>query len=374
MKRCWSLIVIGFGVVLLLSCGNTGSSSSSRSVRGIITVEGGEIVTDDGDARLSFPPGAVTDDTEVTIVVDTQSQLQNLVTDLYELSPSGVQFQEPVTLTIIVGASSRAADVFLAKVVDGQPVAVEGYQYNRSNGELTADLTSFSDYGGFAIGDTDQCTACTEAQCSEPLQACEGDPDCSAVLECFSLCIEDDGDAGDCVETCSDAHPAGLDLFDAVGTCVQENCSVCLDEGGDDEIRSISFEGTLYVHPQDSIDGLNTVWGLQGTVTGASSPTDGASNTHTVVDNMGVIGIDYAAKICDDLVSHDYDDWYLPSQLELNALYENQVALGGFEPLYYWSSTESDLDNAWIQNFLDGASTAVNKGLLARIRCVRRNP
>ena len=131
------------------------------------------------------------------------------------------------------------------------------------------------------------------------------------------------------------------------------------------EIRSISFNGTLFVAPTDSIDGANTVWGLQGTATGALSSTDGAANTVLAVDNMGDIGTEFAAKICSELLSHDYDDWYLPSSDELNALYTNQNAIGNLEAQWYWSSTEADADDAWLQNFADGFSHAASKGLLA---------
>jgi len=49
-----------------------------------------------------------------------------------------------------------------------------------------------------------------------------------------------------------------------------------------------------------------------------------------------------------------YTDWYLPSKDELNKLYTNQTAIGGFDYNYtYWSSTESG-DNAWLQYFYDG--------------------
>ena len=73
-------------------------------------------------------------------------------------------------------------------------------------------------------------------------------------------------------------------------------------------------------------------------------------------------------------MAHGYDDWYLPSRDELDALYKNRAVVGNFEPLWYWASTEDDKDKAWIQNFADGFAHAINKGLLGRVRCVRRNP
>ena len=139
------------------------------------------------------------------------------------------------------------------------------------------------------------------------------------------------------------------------------------------EIRTISFNGTLYVYPQDCISGENTMWGLIRTATGATSATNGAANTATAVSAQGSLGTDYATLICAELVSHGFDDWYLPARDELNALYQNRAAIGTLSSQWYWSSTEEDLDDAWLQNFANGFSHAASKGLLARVRCVRRN-
>lgn len=49
-----------------------------------------------------------------------------------------------------------------------------------------------------------------------------------------------------------------------------------------------------------------------------------------------------------------FRDWRLPTKYELNEMYLQQLAVGGFATLFYWSSTEVDLTNAWIQDFYDG--------------------
>ncbi len=61
-----------------------------------------------------------------------------------------------------------------------------------------------------------------------------------------------------------------------------------------------------------------------------------------------------AKKACDDLSEHDCSDWYLPSKEELNQLYLNRSAVGGFSGVGYWSSTQNDAINAWTQIFDDG--------------------
>ncbi len=78
--------------------------------------------------------------------------------------------------------------------------------------------------------------------------------------------------------------------------------------------------------------------------TGATgiAPGTGKANTTAIVDSQGAGG--YAAKLCDEYtVTVDgvtYDDWYLPSKDELNKLYLNRVAIGGFDGGWYWSSSE----------------------------------
>jgi hypothetical protein len=53
-----------------------------------------------------------------------------------------------------------------------------------------------------------------------------------------------------------------------------------------------------------------------------------------------------AKTACDKLILNGYNDWYLPTKDELNALYNNlkQLGIGGFEDDDYWSSTLYDLD------------------------------
>ena len=70
-----------------------------------------------------------------------------------------------------------------------------------------------------------------------------------------------------------------------------------------------------------------------------------------------------AARICGDLVLGGYSDWYLPSKDELNKLYINRIAIGGFANNYYWSSTEGDNYGAWVQNFPNGNQFNLSKSL-----------
>ena len=220
---------------------------------------------------------------------------------------------------------------------------------------------------------TDLCLVCIGEECPNELQACKADPDCDLTLDCIIACPEDDAD--DCMNTCVESHPAASSLIEALGDCADAACVDCRE--GDDDLPELSFQGTLIVHPSDSLGGGNVVWGLMGSVTNASSATNGADNTEAITNALGEIGADYAAKLCGELDAFGYTDWYLPAREELDAIYQARDAVGGFGNQWYWSSTEDaepeqTANRAWIQNFEDGFAHAIDKGLLGRVRCVRR--
>ncbi|MES1198032.1 MAG: hypothetical protein ABUL41_02025, partial [Chitinophagaceae bacterium] len=90
-----------------------------------------------------------------------------------------------------------------------------------------------------------------------------------------------------------------------------------------------------------------------------------------------------AARICGDLVLNGYDDWYLPSKDELNQLYINRVAIGGFNDpeQEYWSSSEGPVNfdegagifvwSAWLQEIGSGAQLAIRRHIEYSVRAVR---
>ena len=101
----------------------------------------------------------------------------------------------------------------------------------------------------------------------------------------------------------------------------------------------------------------------------------GKSNTDAIIAFHG--SENHAARICYDLVLGGYDDWYLPSKLELNQLYINRVAIGNFSNSpgwFYWSSSEPneiDPESAWSQSFVTGAIALSIKASTDKVRAVR---
>jgi hypothetical protein len=111
-------------------------------------------------------------------------------------------------------------------------------------------------------------------------------------------------------------------------------------------------------------------WGCDGTdISGADGQAigTGAQNTVDIV-NAGCGG---AAQACADLVLNGYSDWFLPSRSELQQLYTNRTAIGGFQNDWYWSSSESYSGNAW--GFYFGNGYASNNGKYSSyyVRAVR---
>ena len=110
----------------------------------------------------------------------------------------------------------------------------------------------------------------------------------------------------------------------------------------------------------DQSDGIEWITGgnTQTTLNGNTLTAlgKGQANTNAMKAQTGYTG--GAAKVCDDysvtVDSVTYDDWFLPSKDELNKLHLEKDAIGGFPDTTYWSSSEGNATNAWIQYFYNG--------------------
>lgn len=111
-------------------------------------------------------------------------------------------------------------------------------------------------------------------------------------------------------------------------------------------------------------------WGCSETfIAGRSSL--GTGNQNTIDIASGCITAETAAKLCSNLNQGGYSDWYLPSKDELNKLFLQKNAIGGFEEFCYWSSTETGKYNACSQIFDNGFQTANDKSTTFKVRPIR---
>jgi hypothetical protein len=127
-------------------------------------------------------------------------------------------------------------------------------------------------------------------------------------------------------------------------------------------------------------NGINTTTGATGTAIGT-----GSSNTGLIIASQGGTAgsYTYAAGICADYTVDDggvtYDDWFLPSEDELNEMRQNigqgntsgSGNVGGFSDSFYWSSTEANINPARRQRFSDGFQYYGHKNDANDVRAVR---
>ena len=132
----------------------------------------------------------------------------------------------------------------------------------------------------------------------------------------------------------------------------------------------------LIAATEDQSSGIQ--WGNNDDiVTGATGTAigTGLTNTNAIIAAQG--SGSYAASIARDYNGGGYTDWFLPSKDELNTLYVNRAAIGGFTDYSYWSSTESVTGDtreyviAWTQYFNDGDKVLTNKAGTSPVRAVR---
>src|ERR1017187_1113092 len=114
-----------------------------------------------------------------------------------------------------------------------------------------------------------------------------------------------------------------------------------------------------------------------GTIYAGTSPeTDKALHT-TPGDEPRAYNWDSGSRYCADLQAHGHHDWRVPTKGELNVLFQNRDAIGGFNisgsypAVWYWSSSRFDYDSAWDQRFSNGDSGINLKLDGSSLRCVR---
>ncbi len=109
-------------------------------------------------------------------------------------------------------------------------------------------------------------------------------------------------------------------------------------------------------------------------ISGASGTALGTGNQNTIDIMAGCPTAGIAARIAGDLVLNGYSDWYLPSKDELHKLYLNKAAIGGITNNIYWSSSENDEFDSWVEfliNLGGGAQYLDGKDHSHYVRAVR---
>lgn len=129
------------------------------------------------------------------------------------------------------------------------------------------------------------------------------------------------------------------------------------------------------IRDQTSSSGISW-WNGSHIYTDASGTAIGTGQANTTA----IIAIQgdgtYAATVCTALGG----GWFLPSKNEIHEMYNNKAAIDGtalvnggtaFASDYYWSSTEWQINGAWMQNFGNSNLTYAIKSSKRRVRAVR---
>lgn len=170
-----------------------------------------------------------------------------------------------------------------------------------------------------------------------------------------------------------------LETVYSVGDFAQGGVVFFVDESG---------EHGLVCGKGDISSGIRWYAGTYGyTQAKGDGPFSGERNTSIIIAaqvGIGDDGITYAARICAESYVNEggkfYGDWYLPSEEELDLMYQNNsiinstaLANGGtvFTTGYFWSSTESDDNYAQIHSVSNGTGSAGGKSSTYNVRAVR---
>ena len=245
-------------------------------------------------------------------------------------------------------------------------------------------------------GETVDSSGCSDSQkdtdadgVADHLDTCADTPSGETVDEngCSDSQKDTDGDGvSDDLDTCADTTE-GVTVDEngcavvvvvvsaEIGDALQGGIVAYLFQEGDSGYVAGEIHGLIAATEDQSAEAewgcmVTEISGADGTAIGT-----GAQNTLDILADCSEGGI--AAKLAADYeVTVDgvtYDDWFLPSKDELNELYLNQDAIGGFDAFLasYWSSTEFDDSDAWQQGFSSGTQYNFYKFTDSRVRAVR---
>ena len=115
-----------------------------------------------------------------------------------------------------------------------------------------------------------------------------------------------------------------------------------------------------------------------GTIYAGVSPDTGKPMYTTPKDAALTCDFNDAANYASKLDAHGRKDWRVPTRAELNVLFQNRAAIGGFDTTgstpagWYWSSSRGINDGARAQRFSDGYQDDYGlRNYASALRCVR---
>lgn len=152
-RRSPVVLILSTLVVLLLvqltvfGCSKNDSASSIPTVSTSVGSQGGTVVSADGHATLTVPPGAV--DGDVTITVETLPRRSDTLTPIYDFGPDGLVFRTPAHLTITLDSDVVTTPMSLA-MTHGQAGDWAALASSVMGNVLGGDVMHFTGFAGIA--------------------------------------------------------------------------------------------------------------------------------------------------------------------------------------------------------------------------------
>jgi hypothetical protein len=96
----------------------------------------------------------------------------------------------------------------------------------------------------------------------------------------------------------------------------------------------------------------------------------GGARLYALPDDPKPLSWGAAKEYCQKLDAHGHQDWAMPDDAELELLYKNHKAIGGFKPTDYASG--EIVANVDTRNFADGGEGEGRPWDVVAFRCVRK--
>ena len=105
--------------------------------------------------------------------------------------------------------------------------------------------------------------------------------------------------------------------------------------------------------------------------TGGTGTDIGTGQANTAAMLASAAAYDWAVSFCTNFISGGFDDWFMPSLAELQAMWTYRYNIGYFANSTYWSSSETAWNKAWLVSFNDGIGHNFLKNNTASVRPIR---